>query len=94
MLYVTWYDRKSMVYWIEFHAVRDTAIIDTPYGKYFVAHSRIPGGWCVKYEDVREEIRKTGITWKKMQSWAAITNDQLDTLCRLLHIKPDKLKLT
>ena len=90
-LYVTWYAPKPKDYWLEFHQVRDTTQIETPDGKYFVAHSRVPSGWRLRYEDVKQELAQIGLTWNKIRSCPIIKSHQLETLCHLLHIKQEKI---
>jgi len=90
-LFVSRNPAKPKEYDLELHQVRDTAQIETPNGKYFVAHSRVPGGRRLRYGDVKQELAKVGLTWDRIRSQPIIKTDQLVTLGRLLHIKQEKI---
>ena len=94
LVYVTYWDDEAKSpdeYRIEFHRVEDSTEIQTRDGKYFVAHSRVPHTWSVKYGDAKKELRKVGLTWKKIQSDRFLNEEQIRTLCRLLHVKWETL---
>lgn len=86
LLFVTWYDNPKE-YWLEFREVKDTAEITTPDGKHFIAHSRIPHGWRVRYDDIKSELSRVGLTWKEIKRNKQLNKRQLQVVCRLLHVK-------
>lgn len=90
LLLVTWIDNPRE-YVLEFLRVEKTAEIETPDGKYFMAYSRVPHGWRRRYDDISQELSKVGLTRKKIKSDKNLTRPQLETLCRLLHVKLDSL---
>jgi HKD family nuclease len=91
-LYVTWYNSKSNGYLLDFQLARDTAVLDTPDGEYFMAHSRVPHSWSVSYASVKTELSAIGLTWKKIQSCPALNSAQINSLCRILHVKLENLQ--
>jgi len=78
-------------YWLEFRSIEDDAEIQTLDGRYFVAHSAIPYSWRVRYSNVKDELKKAGITWKLLASSRIIKDEQLDVFCRVLHVTKDRL---
>ena len=89
-LYVTWYDNRQE-YWVEFRRVKETAVIDTPDGKYFIAHSKVPHSHRLRYSKVKEQLAEVGLTWKIIKASRQLNSDQLQTTSRLLHVRPETL---
>ncbi len=89
-LFVTWYENPKE-YWLEFRRVEDTAKIITPDGKHFIAHSRIPRGWRVRYNDIKSDLSKVGLTWKVIKRNKQLNKRQLQAVCRLLRVKRESL---
>lgn len=79
--------------WLEFRRVEDAVEIETPDGKYFVAHSAVPYAWRGRYDAVKRELAEVGLTSKRIKSNRKLTEKQIEVLCRLLHIKREKLDI-
>ena len=86
-LYVTWFDSPKE-FWLEFRRIEETAELNTPDGKYFIAHSKIPRGWRVRYKDVKDQLLEVGLTWKKIKASHQLNREQLAAVCHILHAKP------
>ncbi len=89
-LYVTWYDNPKK-YYVEFRRVEDTVELDTPDGKYFIAHSKIPYGYSLQYSEVKKRFEEVGLTWKIIKASRQLNSDQLQATSRLLHVKLETL---
>jgi hypothetical protein len=91
IIYITCYkdpdETPKEEYYIEFRIVEDSAEIKTPDGKYFIAHSRIPYTRKIQYGNIMNELRKSGLSWKKMKSDRYINKKQLTVICNLFHVK-------
>jgi HKD family nuclease len=77
--------------WLEFRRVEEAVEIETPDGKYFIAHSRVPHGWCRKYEEIKQDLIQVGLALEASTSDRNLSAKQAEILCRLLHIKPQRL---
>jgi|GEM_PF-1530335 HKD family nuclease len=89
-LYVTWDDNPKK-YYVEFRRVEETVELDTPDGKYFIAHSKIPYGYSLRYSEVKKRFEEVGLTWKIIKASRQLNSDQLQATSRLLHVKPETL---
>ena len=77
---------------IEWHHVKDsTDAVMTPDGKYFIAHTKVPGGRRYPLAKVKKDLALVGLPLKKVKSDRYLSDLQIDTICRLLHVKRDKL---
>jgi hypothetical protein len=47
---------------LEFHTVEDSTKFKTPDGSCFIAHSRIPYGRTRDYDEIKDELRKVGLS--------------------------------
>jgi hypothetical protein len=77
--------------WLQFRRVEEAVEIETPDGKYFVAHSAVPYGWLRRYDTIKRELAEVGLTLKRIKSNRKLSEKQIEVLCRLLHIKREKL---
>jgi HKD family nuclease len=79
--------------WLRFVEVKEWApLLETPDGKYFLAYSRVPYSRERPYDgEVRRELGRVGLSLKRIKAGAALNREQLEELCRLLHVKPEKL---
>lgn len=82
---------RSRKYLIELSRVRASVQIETDEGKYFVAHSRVPRGWCVGYDKVLEDLARAGLEWKAIKADTSLNEKQIGILSRLLHVRPETL---
>lgn len=72
--------------WIEFARVVDTAELDTPDGKYFIAYERIPGGWKRNFDRIKQDLKDVGLTLRRLESGGKLNRAQLERLSRMLHV--------
>jgi HKD family nuclease len=77
--------------WLEFRRVVDAVEIETPDGKYFIAHSAIPHARSRRYNTVKPKLEEVGLTLKRIKSNRRLSEKQIEVLCRILHIKREKL---
>ncbi len=82
---------KAKRYCLQFRRIEDAVEIETRDGKYFIAHSAVPHGWNSNYDTIKRELAKIGLTLKKIKSNRYLNEKETETLCRLLHVKRDKL---
>jgi HKD family nuclease len=80
-------------YEISFRRTEHTACIETPDGKYHLAHSKVPYGWCREYSVIKEELKTAGLTQNKIKSDRSLNTEQLLLFCRLLRIRPEAVGL-
>jgi len=79
-------------FWIEFVRVVDKTMLDTLDGKYFVAYTRVPYSRAQQYDEaVKRELKRVGLTWGKIEDQASLNRMQVETLCRILHVKPERV---
>lgn len=79
-------------HWFSFVAVRDEAALDTPDGRYFLAHSRVRYSRERRYDgEVARVLKAIGLNLKKIQSGPTLNRTQVEEFCRLLHVRPEKL---
>lgn len=72
---------------LRFVRVADTAAeLVTPDGKYFIAYERLAGGWSRKFETIKKELGRVGLTKRSLKANRKLNRTQLDLLCRLLHV--------
>jgi HKD family nuclease len=84
--------QRPREYWLELIRVVDKAVLDTPDGKYFIAHARVSySRACLYDEEIKGELRRVGLTWAKIKRHASLNVMQLETLCRILHVKPQRV---
>ncbi len=76
---------------LEFHAVKESVKIKTPDGNCFIAHSRIPYGRTRDYDAIKDELRKVGLSRKKLQWDRTLNQRQVQKLCELLRVSPERL---
>jgi len=83
---------RTHEHWLNFEIVRDEAVLDTPDGKYFLARSRVRYSRERRYdEEVGRALKTVGLSLKTLKSEPALNRTQLFELCRLLHVRPEKL---
>lgn len=79
-------------FWLSLVEVKDDARLDTQDGKYFLAHARVPYSRERRYDkEVRSALALVGLKWARIKSQPALNWEQLGEVCRLLHIRPEKL---
>jgi len=78
---------RAKDYVLDFRTIEETAIIETPDGKYFVAHSHIASGWYQEYGKLKSKLAEIGLTPKKIKSDRFLTPYQVEALCRFLRVK-------
>jgi HKD family nuclease len=94
ILYVTHYKHKippADQFKLGFYKIEATAELETPDGRYFIAASHIPYSKIVDYGNVKDELRKVGLTWKKLRGYRSLNKDQTAMLCQVLHIRMETL---
>lgn len=74
-------------YSISINQIEDSAELETADGKYFVAFSKIRYSKELRYGDIKTELTKEGLTWKKLSSDRFLNKAQIELLCSLLRIK-------
>jgi HKD family nuclease len=79
---------------ISFRRIEGFVSLDTPDGKYHFAHSHVPYGWSRVYSEIKKDLAEVGLTQKKMRADRYLNSFQLERLCRLLHVKPERLGLS
>ena len=72
---------------ISINQVEDSAEFQTADGKYFVAFSRIPYSKTLRYGDKKEEFKDARLFWNKLNSDRFWHKDEVEVLCKLLHLK-------
>lgn len=90
MLLVSAQDR-AREYLLELISVVDKAMLDTPDGKYFVAYTRVPYSRAKRYYEVKSELNRAGLKWGDIKENVSLNRVQLEALCRILHVKPERL---
>lgn len=70
-------------YYLELDRVQESAVIKTPDGKYFIAHSKIPGTCRIKFGKARSALRQVGLNWEKLLSNRALAKRQMEVICNL-----------
>jgi len=92
MLYVQFYgEGPGAKVTLDSHRIEEWAEIDTPDGKYFIAHNHILYSRTRDYRKIKNELRKVGFTWKKLQRDRYLTKDQVKEFCILLGISYARL---
>jgi hypothetical protein len=77
---------------LELISIVDKAVLDTPDGKYFVAYKRVSYSRARQYDtEVKRELRRVRLTWEKIKGQASLNRVQLEALCRILHVKPERV---
>lgn len=74
-------------YSISINRIEDSVELETADGKYFVAFSKIPYSRELRYGDIKTELSKVGLTWKKLSSDRFLSKSQIEMLCSMLRIK-------
>ncbi len=74
-------------YSISINQIEDSAELKTADGKYFVAFSKIRYSKELRYGDIKTELNKAGLTWKKLSSDRFLNKAQIKLFCSLLRIK-------
>lgn len=75
-----------------FRRIEGFVELDSQDGKYHFAHSRIPYCWQVMYSEIKHDLAEVGLTFKKMRSDRYLNDAQLETVCRLLRVKLERIR--
>lgn len=79
-------------FWLSIVEVKDDALLDTPDGKYFLAHARVPYSRERLYDEgAKRALALVGLKWGRIKSQPTLSREQLEELCRLLHVRPERL---
>lgn len=75
---------------LEFRRVEQVLDLETPDGRYLLAHSKVRGGWQITYGEIRADLLRWGLCQsdlKKKGTPPCLTQQQLKTLCRKMHVQ-------
>lgn len=92
VLWVEATDPRTKEYTLDFFQLEETAHFKTPDGSHFAAMTRIPHGWTRHYSDIRQVLRRVGLTAKKVCRNRYLTSAQVEVLCNLLHVSRERLR--